>query len=73
MHPTVYTIPFSVTTLRKDILLLLASGNPAKKIAGELYRSHRTIENEKHLMMKALNCKREAQLIAEAFRLKIID
>ncbi len=73
MHPTVKAIPFTVTKMRKDILLLLANGSTAVKISNELFRSKRTIEGEITKMMKALNCKRDAQLVAEAFRFKIID
>lgn len=73
MHPTIYIIPVRLTRQKKDILLLLSHGHTYQEIGQQLFLSPRTIENHVYHLKKTLNCKSNTHLIAEAFRLKIIE
>lgn len=81
MHPTVFYIPeiFKDET-NISILLLTAMGKSHVQISEEVFKSVPNVNHRIAAMNDALGieaehgCKRtEARLIAEAFRLKIID
>ena len=57
-----------LTPRQKEVLQLLAEGHSAKKIAGILYISHRTVEFHKYTMMEKLNLKTNAELIQYAIK-----
>lgn len=61
-----------LTPRQKEVLQLLAEGHSAKKIAGILYISQRTVEFHKYTMMEKLNLKTNAELIQYAVKHGIV-
>lgn len=81
MHPSVFKIPKVLKDeINISILLLIAMGKPLREIGREVFKSipdvnHRIAKMNDALGIEAKEGKQrsQARLIAEAFRLKIID
>jgi len=57
----------------KEVLQGLADGLTQRQIAKIIFRDVRTVEGRCYAMRKKLRCKTNYQLLAKAFRLKIIE
>jgi DNA-binding NarL/FixJ family response regulator len=62
----------SLTSRQREVLQLLAEGNPIKEIASVLNISTRTVEFHKYQMMECLGIKSAAELVRFAVRNRIV-
>jgi DNA-binding NarL/FixJ family response regulator len=62
-----------LTEHEMSVLLLLADGDTTKEIGTKLFVSPRTIDDYRHNLLRKVNARNTASLIAKAFRKKIIE
>src|SRR5262245_45160100 len=63
----------NLTARQREILQLFAEGKTMKEIATATNLSTRTVEWHKYRIMHTLNVRRNAELIQEAVRMKLVD